>query len=259
MNIQNYNFEGGLESGFKSLFSASDMELRIADDIDEGGLPDECVRFELDTGGPISNEHQNAAGEYDNYAGTFEIEIRTPRVGIDAPTPIPVDSYIVSGAGLSAVNGTYIRTGNSADGAPVYTLYDVDGVTPLYYMWRMDTVVWNITSTPIDVISGAITQYYLIQLGNDTPPLDGWTTNDIYATDPTPTLAIADPIIFKNRHVELVAKTRQLLEEIGAIEISTHWPAAHAPTKIKPTGTSRETDAEFRITTLSYEMQFRIT
>ena len=69
----------------------------------------------------------------------------------------------------------------------------------------------------------------------------------------------ADGILFKSRHVELVAKTRQLLEEIGATEISTHWPAAHAPTKIKPTGTSRETDADFRITTLSYEMQFRIT
>ena len=153
MNIQNYNFEGGLESGFKSLFIASDMELRTADDIDEGGLPDECIRFELDTGGPISNEHQNADGEYDNYAGTFEIEIRTPRVEIDTPT----------------------------DSA------------------------------------------------------------------------------FKSRHVELVAKTRQLLEEIGVTEISTHWPDAHAPTKIKPTGTSRETDAEFRITTLSYEVQFRIT
>jgi len=154
MNIQNYNFEGGLESGFKSLFIASDVELRTADDIDEGGLPDECIRFELDTGGPISNEHQNADGEYDNYAGTFEIEIRTPRVTEEAPD---------------------------------------------------------------------------------------------------------DPVAFKSRHVELVARTRQLLEEIGATEISTHWPAAHSPTKIKPTGTSRETDAEFRITTLSYEVQFRIT
>ena len=154
MSILNYNFEGELEYGFKSLFQASSMTLRTADDIDDGGLPDECIRIELNAGGPISGEHLNASGNYDHYAGTFEIEIRSPRVTEDAPD---------------------------------------------------------------------------------------------------------DPVTFKSRHVEMVSKTRQLLEEIGAAEISTHWPAAHAPAKIMPTGTARETDAEFRITTLSYEIQFRIT
>ena len=253
MNIQNYNFEGGLEIGFKSLFSASDMELRVADDIDEGGLPDECVRFELDAGGPISNEHQNASGEYDNYSGTFEIEIRTPRVGIDAPTPIPVDGYTISGAGVSEVNGTYIRTDSDYANTIVYVLYD-QGV-PVFYLMGIPGLYWALT----EFAPGVGGSFSYTAFGNyDTPPSSGWDIGPD-GTAPAPTVLPADGILFKSRHIELVAKTRQLLEEIGATEISTHWPDAHAPTKIKPTGTSRETDAEFRYTRLSYEMQFRIT
>ena len=83
MNTTYYDFESGLEQGFKSLFAGADLELRIADDIGEGELPDECLRLEIDTGGPISDEHQNSAGIYDNYAGTFTVVIDTPRVSGD--------------------------------------------------------------------------------------------------------------------------------------------------------------------------------
>ncbi len=253
MNIENYNFEGGLESGFKSLFSASDMELRIADDIDEGALPDECVRFELDTGGPISSEHQNASGEYDNYAATFEIEIRTPRVEIDAPTPIPVDGYTISGAGVSEANGTYIRADSDFVGTLLYVLYNQGA--PAFYLYGLPGLYWVIA----EFAPGEGGSFSYSAFGNyDTPPSSGWDVSPD-GTSPAPTVLPADPVVFKSRHVELVAKTRQLLEEIGAAEISTHWPAAHAPTKIMPTGTARETEAEFRITTLSYEIQFRIT
>jgi hypothetical protein len=64
---------------------------------------------------------------------------------------------------------------------------------------------------------------------------------------------------FKSRQSELVAGTRQLLEEIDANALSTYWGGAISPTKIKPNGTQRDIDHEFRYTRLSYEMQFRIT
>jgi hypothetical protein len=83
MDIINYDFESALEAGFKTLFDAAGLALRIADDIDEGELPDECITLEIDAGGPISDEHQNSAGIYDNYAGTIAVEIHTPRVPID--------------------------------------------------------------------------------------------------------------------------------------------------------------------------------
>lgn len=152
MNIEKYDFEGGLERGFKALFEASNVALITADDIDLS-IGNEAVTMQIDTGGPGSDEHLNSDGEYDIYTGSLDIEVRTLRVSNDQPT-------------------------NS---------------------------------------------------------------------------------VFKNRHVELVANARQLLEEIGATEISTYWPDAHAPTKIKPTSTQREVDHEFRYTRLSYEMQFRIT
>jgi len=83
MNTTYYDFESGLEQGFKTLFAGADLTLRIADDIGEGELPDECLRLEIDAGGPTSDEHQNAAGIYDNYAGTFSVVIDTPRVSGD--------------------------------------------------------------------------------------------------------------------------------------------------------------------------------
>ena len=154
MNTTYYDFESGLEQGFKSLFADADLTLRIADDIGEGELPDECLRLEIDTGGPISAEYQNAAGIYDNYAGTFTVVIDTPRVS--------GDQAATSGSG------------------------------------------------------------------------------------------------FRNRHRELVARTRKTLEEIDNDILLANWPGALSPTKITPSGTDRENDSKSMQTTLSYAFQFRI-
>jgi len=152
MDTINYDFESQLEQGFQSLFESIDKRLYTADDVDSE-LPNEHIKIEIDTGGPNSNEHLNAGGQYDNYTGSIEIVIQTPRVADDQ---------------------------------------------------------------------------------------------------------VAITIGFKSRHAELVAITRKTLEEIDAAVLSTNWPNALSPTKIKPTGTERENDAEHRMTRLSYELQFRI-
>lgn len=154
MNTINYDFESALEQGFKTLFGAADLELRIADDIDEGDLPDECIRMEVDVGAPISDERKNSEGIYDNYAGVLSVTVDTPRVSSDQ-----------------------VQTSGSG---------------------------------------------------------------------------------FKNRHRELVARTRQTLEEIDETLLSTHWPDAISPTKITPSGTDRENDAKSQSSTLAYAFQFRI-
>lgn len=90
MDIEKYDFESALEAGFKTLFDGAGLALRIADDIGEGELPDERLTLEIDTGGPISDEHLNSEHVYDNYGGTFTIEIYTPRVPNDQVQTNPV-------------------------------------------------------------------------------------------------------------------------------------------------------------------------
>ena len=70
---------------------------------------------------------------------------------------------------------------------------------------------------------------------------------------------IAVAVGFTSRHTELVATARKAIEEIDAAVLATNWPGALSPTKIKPTGTERDNDAEHRVTKLSYDLQFRIT
>ena len=152
MDLINYDFESQIEQGFQTLFDSIGKKLYTADDVD-GELPNEHIKLEIDTGGPNSNEHLNAGGVYDNYTGSIEVTIQTPRVADDQVT-------ITAG--------------------------------------------------------------------------------------------------FKSRHAELVAITRKTLEEIDATVLSTNWPNALSPTKIKPSGTERDNDAEHRTTVLSYELQFRI-
>jgi hypothetical protein len=156
MDVTNYDFESKLEQGFKSLFNTAGINLYIADNVDEV-LPDENVRFELSVGGVISDEHLKE-GNYDNYGGSIEIQIQTPRVSDDQVAIFK----------------------NEADQ-------------------------------------------------------------------------------FKSRQAELVAITRKTIEEIDAAVLLANWPNALSPTKIKPTGTERENDADHRVTKLSYEIQFRIT
>ena len=153
MDILNYDFESALEAGFKTLFDGAGLELRIADDLDEGEMPDECIALAVTVGAVISDEKLDGDGNYNNYAGTIEVEITSPRVS-----------------------------------------------------------------------------------GDQVPTNTG----------------------FKSRHRELVAATRQALEEIDASTLAANWPAALSPTKIVPAGTERENDKKSQMTTLNYALQFRI-
>ena len=80
MDLINYDFEGGLEPGFKNLFAAAGIKILIDDDLPKGDLPDERILLEVNAGEVISEDHVNAANEYDNYNGTIDVEIQTLRV-----------------------------------------------------------------------------------------------------------------------------------------------------------------------------------
>ena len=60
------------------------------------------------------------------------------------------DSYNVYGAGTAAVNGLYVRNGNSLDGNPKYTMYEDD--VEVYQITSTAGVLWAIQ----DVASGDI-------------------------------------------------------------------------------------------------------
>ena len=262
MDIEKYDFESALEAGFKTLFDAAGLALRVADDIGQGELPDERITLEIDTGGPISDEHQNAQGIYDNYAGTIAVEIHTPRVPNDqtaaAIQQIDSDVYTVYGAGTKDANGLYVRNGNSADGNPAYTLYDSDGTTALYNMWSLLKGTWYISSSDIDDIDGLTNEaVYAHTTPSPTPSESGWVSADPLDTAPTVSKATAQTG-FRSRHRELVATVRKTLEEIDAAALATNWPGALSPTKITPTSTDRENDQDSQMTTLNYLLQFRI-
>ena len=182
MDIEKYDFESALEAGFKTLFDAAGLALRVADDIGQGELPDERITLEIDTGGPISDEHQNAQGIYDNYAGTIAVEIHTPRVPNDqtaaAIQQIDSDVYTVYGAGTKDANGLYVRNGNSADGNPAYTLYDSEGTTVLYNLWSLSNSSWYISSSDIDDLDGLISGgvYANTSIQSPTPSESGWVS-----------------------------------------------------------------------------------
>ena len=98
------------------------------------------------------------------------LEPRTASRGYIATTE---DSFNVYGAGTDAVNGLYVRNGNSSDGNPAYTMYDMDGTTALYNIWSTFGVVWAITSTAKDASPSSF--LYSISSSNATPPSSGWS------------------------------------------------------------------------------------
>ena len=176
MDTINYDFESQLEQGFQSLFESIDKRLYTADDLD-GELPNEHIKIEIDTGGPNSNEHLNAGGQYNNYTGSIEIVIQTPRVADDqvAITKVEgeaVDAYDVTGAGTTEANGLYVRNGDSASGSPVYTMYDSDGVTPVRNMWER-LGIWQITTSEVESIGPEGYEYFVADV-DGTPPESGW-------------------------------------------------------------------------------------
>jgi hypothetical protein len=85
MDVIKYDFESALEQGFKSLFSAASFTLLIADDYEEGEIPDEALLLTVDVGGVIE-EKRNSENIYDHYSASVEIETRTHRVNSTAAT-----------------------------------------------------------------------------------------------------------------------------------------------------------------------------
>ena len=121
MEFEKYDFEGALEQGFKALFDTEGLSLRVPDDMDEGELPDECITLEVNVGGPISDEHLNSEGVYDNYGGSFEVTVKSNRIAGDKVSRrTDIDAYEVTGAGTEEVYGLYVRNGVSADGKPAF-------------------------------------------------------------------------------------------------------------------------------------------
>ena len=256
MDLTYYDFESGLEQGFKTLLATANIELRIADDYAQGDLHDEFVTLEIDAGAPISDRHQNSSGVYDNYSGSITIEVQTPLASSDQVTISPTrDEYNVTGAGADAANGVYVRNGNSIDGRPAYTLYDSDETTPLFYLWSDSPNLWYITDTPTDFIPP--NSYYFISSISATPPETGWLVNG-FGEEPAPTVNASTIPAFKSRHSQLVATVRKSLEEIDAAILAKHWPGNLSPTQIIPTGTERSHEDQHRISALSYSIQFRI-
>jgi hypothetical protein len=105
------------------------------------------------------------------------LEPRTASRGYIATTE---DGYNVYGAGITEVNGLYVRNGDSSDGRPAYTLYGSDGTTPLYNIWSDSTQIpiWKITSSGIDE-SGLSSYSRFNAPTSEVPPASGWGTGNI--------------------------------------------------------------------------------
>ena len=84
------------------------------------------------------------------------------------------DSLNVYGAGTDAVNGLYVRNGNSLDGNPVYTLYDKNGTTVLYNLWSLSGTDWYITTTAKNISPQP--DDYRVTSSSVTPPSSGWSS-----------------------------------------------------------------------------------
>ena len=256
MDLTYYDFESGLEQGFKTLLATANIELRIADDYAQGDLHDEFVTLEIDAGAPISDRHQNNSGVYDHYSGSISIEVQTPLASSDQTITAPTrDEYNVAGAGTAATNGVYVRNGNSNDGRPAYTMYDTDGTTALFNLWSDTLNLWYITDTFIDFVPPNV--YYFISSVSATPPETGWSING-FGIAPTPAVTASTIPAFRSRHSQLVATVRKTLEEIDAALLAKHWPGELSPTQIIPSGTERSHEDQQRMTALSYSIQFRI-
>ena len=251
MDVTNYDFESKLEQGFKSLFNTAGINLYIADNVDEV-LPDENVRFELSVGGVISDEHLKQ-GNYDNYGGSIEIQIQTPRVSDDqVAISEGVESYVVAGAGTTEVNSLDYTTPFDLNGKPYYTSPEggfISWVSVGSPQWQIGAGFGSFYKSEENVATPDLVTTWIEITGAPSP--DGQL--------PVPTVTKSPPLQFKSRQAELVAITRKTIEEIDASVLLANWPNALSPIKIKPTGTERENDADHRVTKLSYEIQFRIT
>ena len=118
------------------------------------------------------------------------LEPRTALAGYIEPIE---DSFNLSGAGTSSLDGLYVRNGVSADGNPAYTLFDSDGTTAVYSVFSKTNTEWVITE---GVVDGAGAILYTVTSTATTPPELGWVVTT--GTSPAPrvqALAEIDEII----------------------------------------------------------------
>ena len=115
----------------------------------------------IGTGGELSTSEQDQLSHFINrrFSEIFNASPSWPRyINVGDPRPIGTNQIVstqggnvgVYGAGTAAVNGLYVRNGNSIDGNPAFTLYDTDGTTALYNLWSDTLNLWYITSDAID-------------------------------------------------------------------------------------------------------------
>ncbi len=91
--------------------------------------------------------------------------------------------YMVSGAGSSDVNGTYIESG-TFNGKPYYQKGEY------YILYEGCTAKWKITNS----LRPYTCPYYRTSVDGDTPPTLGWTVGD-EGTNPVPTVNPAGKIV----------------------------------------------------------------
>ncbi len=90
------------------------------------------------------------------------------------------DSFYVFGAGTEDANGLYVRNG-SANGWPVWTLFESDGTTGIYDIEGDGASEWTIATS-----SGAVA-IYIVAGTAALPPTSGWSTSG-NGIAPTPLL-----------------------------------------------------------------------
>jgi len=139
----------------------------------------------IGTGGELSTSEQDQLSHFINrrFSEIFNASPSWPRyITVGDPRPIGTNQIIstqggnvgVYGAGTAAVNGLYVRNGNSIDGNPAFTLYDTDGTTALYNLWSDSLNLWYITSNGIDDPSPASLYIASVPQVLSNPPESGW-------------------------------------------------------------------------------------
>ena len=95
------------------------------------------------------------------------------------------DNYLVSGAGTSAVNGTYVENGTN-EGKPRYEYTNGGTTYYLAFTTLLGPDYWVITSENEDLEDSGDSEYY-ISSNSDTPPSSGWQDNNGATPEPTVT------------------------------------------------------------------------
>jgi len=123
-----------------------------------------------------------------DFTSENEVEVFTPSQ-IREISRITSENFVVSGAGLTAANGVYVRNDDSPEYVPEWTLYDSDGITPLY------NIKSYTTPTRMTVLISADNSdvMYMSFAEEDDIVESGW--GEVNAASPAPTVSPVDDIV----------------------------------------------------------------